>query len=125
MKKAEFLAHVQRSGGLESPKEAERRSKAVLSALAQMLPDAESRRHFASQLPGFLKSHLAAERPRYLKMTPDALLQHIGRTLDAHALEAKRTLRVVYGVVREAVDPGGIDAFEQHIPKDIAALLPR
>lgn len=125
MKKDDFLARVQRAGALESPKEAERRSKAVLTALAQMLPDSESRRHFASQLPAFLKSHLLAERPRYLKMTPDALLQHIGRRLDAHAPEAKRMLHAVYGVLREAVGPGGTADFEQHIPKDIAALLPR
>lgn len=125
MKRDEFLARVQTSGALESPKDAEQRSKAVVTVLAQMLPNAESRRHFAAQLPAFLKSHLLAERARYLTMTPDAFLQHIGRTLDAHAPEAKRTLRVVYGVLKEAVAPGGIADFEQRIPKDIAALLPR
>jgi len=125
MNKDEFLARVQRTSALGSRKEAERRSKAVLSALAQMAPDAETRRHFATQLPGFLKSYLLAERPRYLKMTPDAFLQHIGRAVEAHVPEAQRTLRAVYGALRAAVASGEIDEFEARIPKDIAALLRR
>jgi uncharacterized protein (DUF2267 family) len=125
MNKDEFLARVQEGGALASRKEAERRSKAVASALAQMLPDSESRRHFVTQLPGFLKSHLLAERPRHLKMTPDALLQHIGHALDTHVPEAERALRVVYRVLGEAVAPGGKADFDRRIPKDIAALLRR
>lgn len=125
MKKDEFLARVQESGALGSRAEAERRSKAVVSALAQMVPDAETRRHFATQLPRFLKSHLLAERPRYLKMTPDAFLQHIGHALDAHVPEAQRTLRAVYGALTEAVASGEIADFEERIPKDIRALLRR
>lgn len=124
MKKDDFLARVQAAGALPSRKAAEQRSKAVVSALAQMLPDSESRRHFAAQLPGFLKSHLLAERPRHLKMTGDAFLQHIGRALEMHAPEAQRTLRTVYGVVKEAA-PGEIADFEELIPKNIAALLER
>lgn len=125
MKTEEFLAHLQEAGAFPSRREAERRAKAVVSALAQVLPDAESRRHFTSQLPGFLKSHLLAERPRYLKMTPDAFLRHIGHALDAHVPEAQRSLRAVYGVLREAVAPGEIADFEARAPKDIAALLRR
>ena len=124
MKKDEFLARVEKAGAVPSRREAERRSKAVVSALAQMLPDSESRRHFVSQLPGCLKSHLLAERPRYLKMTGDAFLQHIGRGLKMHASEAQRTLRAVYGVLRQAV-PGEVADFEEHIPKHIASLLGR
>jgi uncharacterized protein (DUF2267 family) len=124
MTKDEFLARVETAGALPSRKEAERRAKAVVSALARMLPDSESRRHFAAQLPGFLKAHLLAERPRHLKMTGDAFLQHIGRALDAHAPEAQRTLRAVYGVLRQAV-PGGVADFEEHVPKNITALLGR
>jgi uncharacterized protein (DUF2267 family) len=124
MKKDEFLARVEQAGALPSRKEAERRAKAVVSALAQMVPDSESRRHFATQLPGFLKSHLLAERPRYLKMTDDALLQHIGRALEMHVPEAQRTLRTVYGVLRQAV-PGELADFEARIPKHIASLLGR
>ncbi len=125
MTKDEFLVRVQASSALPSRKEAERRSKVVVSALAQMAPDAETRRHFTTQLPGFLKSHLLAERPRSLKMTPDAFLQHIGHALHAHVPEAQRTLHAVYGALREAVATGEIDDFEARIPKDIAALLRR
>ena len=124
MKKDEFLARVQEAGALPSRKDAERRSKAVVSALAQMLPDSESRRHFVTQLPGFLKSHLLAERPRHFKMTGDAFLQHIGRALEMHAPEAQRTMRTVYGVLRQA-GPGQIADFEKRVPKHIAALLRR
>lgn len=123
MRKHEFLALVQAAGAFASPKEAERRSKVVASALARMAPDAETRRHFATQLPGFLKSHLLAERPRSLRMTPDAFLQHIGHGLHAHVPEARRTLRAVYGALRAAVADGEIADFEARIPRDIAALL--
>ena len=125
MKKDEFLTRVQEAGALPSRTEAERRSTAVLSALAQMLPDSEARRRFATQLPGSLKSHLLAERPRYLKMTGDAFLQHIGHALDVHAREAERTLRTVYRVLKQAVAPGEITDFEERIPKHIASLLGR
>src|SRR3970040_2524187 len=102
MKEDKCCALFQESAALGSRKEAERRSKAVVSALAQMAPDSETRRHFTTQLPGFLKSHLLAERPRYLKMTPDAFLQHIGHALDAHVPEGQGTLSAVYGALREA-----------------------
>ncbi|HSF01944.1 MAG TPA: DUF2267 domain-containing protein, partial [Solirubrobacterales bacterium] len=71
MNKRDFLSRVQKSAGLESPREAERQSVAVLTALLHLLPDSEARRHFASQLPGFLKSRLTEERPRGLVLTRD------------------------------------------------------
>lgn len=120
MNKREFLSRLQRSAGLESPKEAERQSVAVLIALSHVLPDAEARRHFVSQLPGFLKSRLAEERPRGLLLTRDAFLQHLGRALGVHAPEAERVLTAVFGVLREAVSAGDLEA---DLPKEIAALL--
>ncbi len=123
MDKLEFLSRVQRSAGLESPKEAERRSVAVLIALSHVLPDSETRRHFASQLPGFLKSRLAEEPPRGLLLTRDAFLQHLGRALGIHAPEAERTFTSVFGVLREAVSAGQVGDLEAHLPKEIAALL--
>lgn len=125
MNKREFLARVQRSGGLESPKEAERQSVAVLTAIWHVLPDSEARRHFASQLPGFLKSRLAEERPRGLLLTGDAFLQHLGRALDVHAPEAERALGTVFGVLREAVSAGQVGDLEAHLPKEVAGLLER
>ncbi len=125
MNKREFLSRVQQLADLESPKEAERRSVAVLTALTHVLPDSEARRHFASQLPGFLKSRLAEERPRGLVLTGDAFLQHLGRALGVHAPEAERALTSVFGVLREAVSAGQVGDLEAHLPKEIAALLER
>jgi uncharacterized protein (DUF2267 family) len=88
-----------------------------------MLPDGEVRRHFASQLPGFLKSRLREERPRGLVMTRDAFLQHVGADLDLHAPEAERALIAVFGVFREAVSAGEVADLEAHLPREIAALL--
>ena len=90
MRKDEFLARVQKAGGTTSRGEAERWSKAVLSALAELVDDAARRRHFISQLPGFLKSHLLAETPRSLSMNRDAFVRHVGAQLDVHAVEAER-----------------------------------
>ena len=124
-KRDEFLAKVQQSAGLPDRKTALRWSTTVLSALAQMLPDSEARRHFISPLPGFLKSHLQAEQPRYLRMTPDAFLQHIGRALDVHVPEAEHALRVVHRVLTEALSPTEVAALEARLPEEIAALLRR
>jgi uncharacterized protein (DUF2267 family) len=123
MNKPEFLSRVQRSATLSSPKEAERWAVAVLRGLLHMLPDAEVRRHFASQLPGFLKSRLREERPRGLVMTRDAFLQHVGADLGLHAPEAERALTAVFGVFREAVSAGEVADLEAHLPREIAALL--
>jgi uncharacterized protein (DUF2267 family) len=124
-KRDEFLAKVQQSAALPDRKTALRWSTTVLSALAQMLPDSEARRHFVSPLPGFLKSHLLAEEPRHLKMTPDAFLQHIGHALDIHVPEAERALRAVHGVLNEALSPTEMAALEARLPEEIAALLRR
>jgi len=123
MNKRDFLSRVQQAAGLESPKEAERRSVAVLTALSHVLPDSEARRHFASQLPGFLKSRLAEEHTRGLLFTGDAFLQHLGHALGVHAPEAERTLTSVFGVLRDAVSRGQVGELETHLPRGIASLL--
>ncbi len=125
MTKREFLSRVQRTAGLDSPKEAERRSTAVVTALGHLLADSQTRRHFASQLPGFLKSRLIEEQPRGLVLTRDAFLQHLGRALGVHAPEAERTFTAVFGVLREAVSAGQIDDLRAHLPRAIAGLLER
>ena len=63
MNKQTFLLRVQQSAVLLSSKEAERWTVAVLTGLSHVRPDSEARRHFASQLPGFLKSCLHGEHP--------------------------------------------------------------
>ena len=125
MNKREFLSRLQQSSGLESPKEAERQSVAVLTAISHVLPDSEARRHFASQLPGFLKSRLAEERPRGLLLTGDAFLQHLASALGVHVPDAERALGAVFGVLREAVSAGQVGDLEAHLPKEVAALLER
>jgi uncharacterized protein (DUF2267 family) len=125
MRADDFFERVQRSGSLSSVEEAEQWSTAVLRSLTHLLPDAESRRHFVSQLPGPLKSRLLDEPPRSLSMDRDAFLQHLASALGVHAPTAERALRVVYAVVKEAVSAGEIDDLEAHVPRDIAALLKR
>jgi len=125
MRADDFLARVQTSAALESLREAERWSTAVLTALGHLAPDSETRRHFVSQLPGRLKSGLLAEAPRSFVMDRDGFLQHLGSALGTHAPEAEIALRAVYGVLKEALSAGEIADFEAHIPKDIAALLER
>ncbi len=125
MKAEEFYARVHELGGLESRKEGKRWSIAILRALWHLLPDAETRRHFASQLPRALKSALLDEPPRTLLMDRDAFVQHVAATLGVHAPDGARALRIVYQVLREALSPGQIDELEAHIPKDVAALLRR
>ncbi len=125
MKTEDFVLGVQRSGALPNRKEAERWATAVLTSLSQLLPDSEGRRHFVSQLPGRLKSRLLAEPLHALLMDRDAFLQHLGSALGTHAPGAEVALRVVYGVIKQAVSEGEIADFEARIPKDIAALLER
>ncbi len=119
----EFLVHVQTAGVLAHRKEAERWSKTVAAALQQLLSRSEARRHFVSQLPGFLKSHLLAEAPHALLMSREALLEHIAAGLGTHVPEAERALRAVYGVLREAVSAGEIAELEAHVPRDVATFL--
>jgi len=123
MKDREFLARVQELGGLASPKEARRWATEVLRAIAHLLPEAQVRRHFISQLPGALKARLLAEPPRALLMDRGAFVQHVAAALGVHAADGERALRIVYRVLKEAVSPGQIAQFEAHIPKDIAAYL--
>ncbi len=123
MKDRDFLARVQELGALPSRKEAQRWATEVLRALADLLPEAQARRHFISQLPGALKSPLRTEPARGFLMDSQALVQHIGAALGGHAADGERALRIVYRVLKEAVSPGQIAQFEAHVPKDIAALL--
>jgi uncharacterized protein (DUF2267 family) len=125
MKKDEFLARVRTAGDLPGPKEAERWATTALGALTQLLPDPELRRHFVSQLPRFLKSRLRDEPPPPLSMDRNALFQHVGAALGAHAAEGRRAVRAVYAVLRAALSAGQIAEFEAHVPKDVAAFLAR
>ena len=125
MKKTEFLAQVKAAGGLSSAKEAERWSKAVLTALIDVAPDSETRRQFITQLPGFLKAPLLDEPPRALLMDHEAFVQHIGVALEAHASKAEHALTSVWSVVRKAISAGEIADFQARIPKDVAAHLAR
>lgn len=123
MREEDFLARVQALGGLASREEAERWSTTVLRGLVHLLGAAETRRHFLSQLPGVLKAALLAEPPRALLMDADSFLQHVASALGVHAPDGERAVRVVYGVLKEAVSPGQIAELEAHMPKDIAARL--
>ncbi len=123
MKRDDFLARVQKAGALQNRKEAERWSTEVLRALTHLVPEADRRRHFISQLPGLLKARLTAEAPHVLLMDREAFLQHVAAALGTHVPGAERALRVVYDVLKEALSPGQIREFETHIPKDIAVLL--
>jgi uncharacterized protein (DUF2267 family) len=123
MTKTEFLAQVQAAGDLSSAKEAERWSKAVLGALADLAPDPETRRQFITQLPGFLKTPLRDTAPRALLMDHEALLQRIGAELGAHAPEAERVLACVWSVLRKAISAGEIADFQARVPKDVGSYL--
>jgi uncharacterized protein (DUF2267 family) len=125
VRKDEFLAQVQVAGRLADRREAERWSRAVLRALSHLAPDSETRRQFITQLPGFLKTALLADRPRALLMTREAFLQHIGAALRVHTPEAERALGAVYRVLGQAVSAGEIADFEARLPPEIAAFLGR
>ena len=125
MKRDDFLARVQKTGVLPGRKEAERWSTEVLRALTHLLSEAEIRRHFISQLPGFLKARLRDEPPHVLLMDREAFLQHVASALGTHVPGATPAVRVVYDVLKEALSPGQIAEFEAHVPKDIALFLER
>ena len=125
MKKAAFLAEVQASGRLSSPKEAERWSKIVLIALADIAPDSATRRRFIAQLPLFLKTTVLAEPPRALLMDHETLLQRIGAALGVHASEAERALTSVWSTLRKAISAGEIADFQACVPQDVASYLAR
>jgi uncharacterized protein (DUF2267 family) len=125
MTRTEFLAQVQAAGALASSQEAERWSKAVLTVLVDLAPDSETRRHFITQLPGFLKTPLRDTAPRAVLMDHEALLQRIGGELGTHATEAEHALACVWGVVRKAISAGEIADFQARVPRDVAAYLGR
>ena len=123
MNSEEFISKVQQSAALASRTEADAWATAVLVSLCHLLPDSEARRHFISQVPGQLKSHLQAEAPRALVMTRDAFLQHVGNALGTHAPQAETAVRAVYDVLKQAVSAGEIAHLEAHVPREIATLL--
>jgi uncharacterized protein (DUF2267 family) len=123
MTRQQFLAAVRTEGRLGSAREAERWARAVVAALSHLAPDAETRRQFLTQLPGFLKRPLLAEPPRGLLMDREALVQHVGAALDVHAPDAERALRTVWRVVRRAIAPGELTDFQERLPRDVAAFL--
>ncbi len=123
MNEQEFIREVQTAVGLSSRKDAERWAKAVAGALADLAPDAQTRRQLITQLPGSLKSHLQAEPRRSLVMDREALIQHVGAALDLHAPDARRALLAVWGVIRRAVSHGELADFEARVPRDVAAFL--
>lgn len=125
MKIDEFFTQVQQAAGLADRREAERWSLAVLDALAEVAPDAETRRQLITQLPGRLKTRLLAEKPRSLLADREALMQHVGATLDVHVPEAERAFRAVYATVRNAVSAGQLEDFERRVPADVRAFLVR
>jgi uncharacterized protein (DUF2267 family) len=123
MKDQQFLTEVQAAAGLTTRKEAERWAKTVAGALADLAPDAETRRQLITQLPRVLKSHLQEQTRPALVMDHEALIQHVGATLGVHAPEARRALVAVWGVMRRAVSSGELADFEARIPRDVAAFL--
>ena len=116
---------MQEVGGLATRDEARQWSLVVLGVLADLLPEAQARRHFVSQLPGKLKSALLVEAPRGLLMDGEALVQHVGAALGTHASGGERALRAVYAVLKKAVSAGEMVEFQRRIPKDVVALLER
>ena len=124
MDKQAFLEQAQRIAHIGTGQEAEHRAVAVVVALSHLLTDSARRRHFTSQLPGFLKSPLLAEaRPAPLAWTRDGFVQHVAAALGTHAAQAEVVLRGVYGVLQGAMSPGQIAEFEAQVPDDIRALL--
>ena len=124
MDKQTFLDQARRVADIGSGKEAERRAIAIVMALSHLLADSARRRHFVSQLPGFLKSPLLAEaRPVPLAWSCDGFVQHVASALGTHAAEAETMLRGVYSVLQDALSAGQIADFEAQVPADIRAVL--
>jgi uncharacterized protein (DUF2267 family) len=124
MEKHQFLERIQEAGG--AGEEAEREAVAVAIALSHLLTESAQRRHFASQLPGFLKAPLLADaRPVPAAWTRDGFVRHLAAGLGTHAAGAETVLRRIYAVLQEAISPGQIAEFEAQLPADIRALLHR
>ena len=124
MDKKLFLERARQVADIGAGKESEHHAVAVVVALSHLLTDSARRRHFASQLPGFLKSPLIAEdRPVPTAWTRDGFVQHVAAGLDTHAAHAEVVLRGVYSVLRDAMSPGQVADFEAQLSDDIRALL--
>jgi uncharacterized protein (DUF2267 family) len=123
MDKREFVTVVQVAANLASPEEATALALAVTRALSQLVSNPAERRHFITQLPGFLKTPLRDDPPEWLVMDREALLQHVAHILRTHVPEATRALRAVWRGLRAAIAPGQIAQFERHLPRDVVALL--
>ena len=118
-----FLGRVQELGALTTPEDAERWSMAVLGVLCDLLADAATRRHLLSQLPGTFKARLLAKEPSAYDLDADTLVQRVAAALGVHAPEGERAIRVVYRVLKEAVSPGQLAAYEASLPNQIAVFL--
>jgi uncharacterized protein (DUF2267 family) len=125
MQEKVFLGRVQELGALATRQDADRWSMAVLGALCDLLADAETRRHFLSQLPGTFKARLLANEPGAYDMDRDTLVQRVAAALGVHAPEGERAVRVVYRVLKEAVSPGQLAEYEARLPNDLAVFLKR
>lgn len=123
MDKREFLAVIQGAGAAEDPKEAEIVSLAVTRSLSQLLSESARRRHFITELPGFLKTPLREEPSEWLPMDREALVQHVAAALGIHAPRATQALRAVWKALGSAVSPGELAAFGRSIPRDVVDLL--
>ena len=125
MQEKVFLGRVQELGALATRQDADRWSMAVLGALCDLLADAETRRHFLSQLPGAFKARLLTKEPGAYEMDPDTLVQRVAAALGVHAPEGERAVRVVYQVLKDAVSPGQLAEYEARLPNDLAVFLER
>ncbi|MBI1734307.1 MAG: DUF2267 domain-containing protein [Candidatus Rokubacteria bacterium] len=123
MEKSAFLAVVQSAGAAENPKDAETVAMAVTRSLVQLLSDPAARRHFITELPGFLKTALREEPPEWLPMDREAFVQHVASALGTHAPRATQAVRAVWKALRSAISPGEVAAFERAIPPDVAVWL--
>jgi uncharacterized protein (DUF2267 family) len=125
VQKTAFLTFVQTSIPVDTPKRAEEIALAVTRSLSRLVADSAVRRHFITQLPGFLKSELREHPPDWLVMDREAWLQHVASTLDTHVPDASRAVHAVWAGLKAAVSPGQIAEFERHIPADVVAFLER
>lgn len=124
MDRQTFLDQARRAADIGIGEESERRVIAIVMVLSHLLSDSAQRRHFVSQLPGFLKSPLLAEaRPAPLAWSRDGFLQHVAAALGTHAAQAEAMLRGVYSVLQAALSPGQIAEFEAQVPAEIRAVL--
>jgi uncharacterized protein (DUF2267 family) len=126
MDRQAFFERVRQADGDADAKAAEREAVTVVVALSHLLTDSARRRHFASQLPGFLKAALIADPPPVpTEWTRDGFVQHVAAGLGTHAARAETVLRRIYAVLQEAISPGQIAEFEAQLPADIRTLLHR